>query len=215
MDYDTLSVTYTFAIDLNSPNGTLYGMSRVAGDQETYYTVPVAYMERTPDDGWIQLPSTFYVIVSESGWITVSATSPYPKHTYLSAWANIDSDCDAGFQRVSSVFTVEFHAVYNEDLVVGPRSLRDIHMKPDDYPADTPFTCFGDNITDVLYEGCNDNICTWRLSFLSRCIEVHSSGDSFMNCLRVSDADRIADFGGIDLPYPLALNQRHDFFINV
>jgi hypothetical protein len=191
------------------------GCTRTTYSDRTQYTLSQSVVLMANGGSIVSSTNDYTVTVYTYGATSVAATSDYPKVSKLQQVFDERADCDAGLKRRAFTVRLDFSNAFDPDKVVGIQSLADVMMSdPTDTTHTGPWNCFGTSASSITSPtSCSGNICTTLIQFQSRCPgSIPSNGDGLNKCQYQTDVNRIADMGA-DLPYPAALDFKHDFYV--
>jgi hypothetical protein len=207
-------ITYHLQFDLNALVNNCSAAHLESTSDDRIYTIPIAYIDRKPNNVYYEQSMIFTVRFPTTGVITISSVTAYHQRAYPLevVYPRI---CNSGNEAAMRIkWVLEVRDVFDAGAKVGPRNISDIVMRS---PSSSGvINCYGDQVTEFVDEGCNSVSQSCRYTFItqSRCRSLTPDGEAFNQCSYAASTDRIADMGS-DIAYPTTLDALHTVFAYV
>ncbi len=214
MSFDSNFLVYTLDYDLPSLVAYCgsYGASVSIGATSKTYTIPVSFVEWSPQDVYTQFIQYLYVTIQNAGGFSIVSSSTFLQQAYPDQVTYPRTGCPTDAAKIQISWILRLSGVYDSSREVGPRSIADIVLKT---PANNNSlgNCYGDQLVSFEELGCDSNSysCSYRITTLSRCRALTADGEAFNDCSYSNSSDTVLDLG-VNKTYSTALNTLHRFY---
>lgn len=215
ISFDTSLLQFTFQAELPAlvQNCAHYGVSLELTPTARIYTVPLAYVEQSPDGLFSQYTQNLKLTVLLAGGSSLVTSTNYRQVAFPVEILFPRNVCPAGAAAMQIVWQLELRDRYDSLREIGPRSIADIVLRSPDSPLG-PTNCYGDTVIAFQKVGCNPLVysCIYTITTRSACRTLTEDGQAFNECKYANSSDRISDLGG-NFNYSTSLNAVHRFFV--